>query len=230
MNIEINTKDKINIPADYISSAEKRIYYYKRISCIESADESIGVIEELIGGSPSSTILEIKILIGMLSKSIISKFCSILISIGVPTIILLIVTIKCIIFNIPVLAVIITIHSMICIAFYQIVFEQNTATPRTRGITSILVKAMIVINYTISYNLHRIAFIVRNLADVNTDTCIVVDVIVVNVYALVKILQIDTCAVFRDYIILEKNAILVRIVIITYVCPIVTTARSFIEE
>lgn len=48
MNIEINTKDKINIPADYISSAEKRIYYYKRISCIESADESIGVIEELI--------------------------------------------------------------------------------------------------------------------------------------------------------------------------------------
>ena len=89
---------------------------------------------------------------------------------------------------------------------------------------------MIVINYTISYNLHRIACIVRNLADVNTDTCIVVDVIVVNVYALVKILQIDTCAVFRDYIILEENAILVRIVIITYVCPIVTTARSFIEE
>ena len=48
INIEINTKDKINIPTSYISSAEKRIYYYKRISCIEDAEESIGIIEELI--------------------------------------------------------------------------------------------------------------------------------------------------------------------------------------
>ena len=48
INIEINTKDKINIPTSYISSAEKRIYYYKRISCIEDAEESVGIIEELI--------------------------------------------------------------------------------------------------------------------------------------------------------------------------------------
>jgi hypothetical protein len=71
---------------------------------------------------------------------------------------------------------------------------------------------------------------VRNLVDVNTVSCIVVDVIIVNIYALVKILQIDTDRIFLDYIILEKKAILIRIVIITYVCPIITTDRSFIEE
>ena len=48
INIEINTKDKINIPTSYITSAEKRIYYYKRISCIEDTEESVGIIEELI--------------------------------------------------------------------------------------------------------------------------------------------------------------------------------------
>ena len=48
INIEINTKDKINIPTSYITSAEKRIYYYKRISCIEDTEESVGIIEELV--------------------------------------------------------------------------------------------------------------------------------------------------------------------------------------
>ena len=48
INIEINSKDKISIPDQYISSAEKRIYYYKRISCIDNKNEATEVIEELI--------------------------------------------------------------------------------------------------------------------------------------------------------------------------------------
>jgi hypothetical protein len=57
-----------------------------------------------------------------------------------------------------------------------------------------------------------------------------VDVIVVNVYALVKTIQIDTVRIFLDYVILKKNAILVTIGITTYVRPIVTTDRSTIED
>ena len=46
--LKLNSKDKISIPDQYISSAEKRIYYYKRISCIDNKIEATEVIEELI--------------------------------------------------------------------------------------------------------------------------------------------------------------------------------------
>ena len=48
LNMEINSKDKINIPTSYISSAEKRMHYYKRLSGIETKNEILELIEELL--------------------------------------------------------------------------------------------------------------------------------------------------------------------------------------
>ena len=48
LSIEINSKDKINIPTSYIASAEKRMHYYKRLSGIETKKEILELIEELL--------------------------------------------------------------------------------------------------------------------------------------------------------------------------------------
>ncbi len=72
INFEINTNENISIPENYIQSAEKRIYYYKRISNVESKNECNDIIEELLelfGTIPS----EIENLIKIAELKIILK-------------------------------------------------------------------------------------------------------------------------------------------------------------
>ena len=47
-NPEVEVNERLFIPKSYISSAERRLFYYKRISLIESEDDSVSLVDELL--------------------------------------------------------------------------------------------------------------------------------------------------------------------------------------
>ena len=47
-NPEVEVNESLFIPKSYISSAERRLFYYKRISLIESEDDSVSLVDELL--------------------------------------------------------------------------------------------------------------------------------------------------------------------------------------